>query len=156
MWQPSLYTVSTKNATLSRRILHAHDLSQSLAGRPRLVWAGLCVWTWRWAPREGDDGKLRKNKGCLNGSSLTEAGFPRSLNLNTHITMPPRKTSNKKGQAKEAGPSSAPALPAAPSVNFPEISEKDWMEVETFLEDQIILIKVKHAHAERMLTYIWP
>ncbi|KAL1713491.1 hypothetical protein EV715DRAFT_277281 [Schizophyllum commune] len=55
--------------------------------------------------------------------------------------MPPRKTNNKKGQAKEAGPSSALIPSLAPSLDFPEISEKDWMEVETFLEDQIILIK---------------
>ncbi|KAL1742260.1 hypothetical protein HDZ31DRAFT_43666 [Schizophyllum fasciatum] len=55
--------------------------------------------------------------------------------------MPPRKANNKKSQAKEAGPSQASAPSPAPPLTFPDISEKDWMHVETFLEDQIILIK---------------
>lgn len=90
---------------------------------------------------------MRKNKGCLNGSSLTSGGFPRSLDSNLDIHMPPRKTSNKKGQVKEAGPSSAAAPSPDPTLTFPEISEKDWMKVETFLEDQIILIKVGNIYA---------
>ncbi|TRM61875.1 hypothetical protein BD626DRAFT_500801 [Schizophyllum amplum] len=55
--------------------------------------------------------------------------------------MPPRKSSNKKAQKKDSA-SSQGAISRPPlALMFPEVSKKLHLEPETYLEDQIILVK---------------